>query len=260
MFGKNDDKPKERVIYQARSNMILGCKKAILGFILLILVMTVSGPIIQFIGRMQVYLISQINLPLTRYTAIAVFVLTCAMIPLVKIKSAIKDVYNRSEGENAKVLTTYNEAFSGNKVISGYNLYDLKESQFKNLVNTVFGLKMKITQHVSWLSPLMHIIVSIGIALVIGLGSYYIVKGELSAGQFVSFITALIMLYTPIKGLGNNAKNISTCLCAMERVVSKLEKIPAIQDSEGAIDFPDFKDKIEFKDIKFSYIKERIGW
>ena len=186
---------------------------------------------------------------------IAVAVLTCAMIPLVKIKSAIKDVYNRSEGENAKVLTTYNEAFSGNKVISGYNLYDLKENQFKKLVNTVFGLKMKITQHVSWLSPLMHIIVSIGIALVIGLGSYFIVRGELSAGQFVSFITALIMLYTPIKGLGNNAKNISTCLCAMERVVSKLEKIPAIKDSEGAIDFPDFKDKIEFKDIKFSYVK-----
>ena len=186
---------------------------------------------------------------------IAVAVLTCAMIPLVKIKSAIKDVYNRSEGENAKVLTTYNEAFSGNKVISGYNLYDLKENQFKKLVNTVFGLKMKITQHVSWLSPLMHIIVSIGIALVIGLGSYFIVKGELSAGQFVSFITALIMLYTPIKGLGNNAKNISTCLCAMERVVSKLEKIPAIKDSEGAIDFPEFKDKIEFKDIKFSYVK-----
>ncbi len=186
---------------------------------------------------------------------IAVAVLTCAMIPLVKIKSAIKDVYNRSEGENAKVLTTYNEAFSGNKVISGYNLYDFKENQFKKLVNTVFGLKMKITQHVSWLSPLMHIIVSIGIALVIGLGSYFIVKGELSAGQFVSFITALIMLYTPIKGLGNNAKNISTCLCAMERVVSKLEKIPAIKDSEGAINFPDFKDKIEFKDIKFSYVK-----
>lgn len=186
---------------------------------------------------------------------IAVLVLTCAMIPLVKIKSAIKDIYNRSEGENAKVLTTYNEAFSGNKVISGYNLYDLKEGQFKKLVNIVFGLKMKITQHVGWLSPMMHIIVSVGIAVVIGLGSYFIVKGQLSAGQFVSFITALIMLYTPIKGLGNNAKNISTCLCAMERVVSKLEKIPAIKDSEGAINFPDFKDKIEFKDIKFSYIK-----
>ena len=186
---------------------------------------------------------------------IAVTVLSCAMVPLLKIKSTIKDVYNRSEGENAKVLTTYNEAFAGNKVISGYNLYDLKQNQFEKLINTVFGLRMKITQHVGWLSPMMHIIVSVGIALVIGLGSFFIVKGQLSTGQFVSFITALIMLYTPIKGLGNNAKNMTTCLCAMERVVSKLEKIPAIKDCENAVDFPDFKDKIEFKDIKFSYIK-----
>lgn len=186
---------------------------------------------------------------------IAVFVLACAMLPLMKIKSAIKDVYNLSEGENAKVLTTYNEAFSGHKVISGYNLYDLKQKQFEKLVDIVFGLKMKITRHVAWLSPLMHVIVSIGIALVIGLGSYFIAKSELTPGQFVSFITALIMLYNPIKGLGNNAKNISTCLCAMERVVSKLEKIPSIKDCENAVDFPDFKDKIEFKNIKFSYVK-----
>ena len=55
---------------------------------------------------------------------IAVFVLACAMIPLMKMKSAIKGVYNKSEGENAKVLTTYNEAFAGNKIIAAYNLYD----------------------------------------------------------------------------------------------------------------------------------------
>jgi len=186
---------------------------------------------------------------------IAVFVLSCAMVPLMKIKSAIKSIYNRSEGENAKILTTYNEAFAGHKVISAYNLYDLKQKQFEKQSYNVFGLRIKITQHTAWLSPLMHIIVSVGIAAVIGIGSYMIVKNKLSAGQFVSFITALIMLYTPIKGLGNNAKNMSTCLCAIERVVSKLEQVPAVVDYDGAIDFPEFKDKISFKDIKFSYIK-----
>mgnify|MGYP002623865440 CR=1 FL=1 len=186
---------------------------------------------------------------------IAVFVLSIAMIPLMKIKSAIKDIYNRSEGENANVLTTFNEAFAGHNVISGYNLYELKQNQFKTLTGRVFGLKMKISQHVGWLSPMMHVIVSIGIAAVIGLGSYLIAKNQLTAGQFVSFITALIMLYTPVKGLGNNAKGISTCLCAMERVVSKLEKIPGIIDSEDATDFPEFSDKISFKNIKFSYVK-----
>ena len=188
---------------------------------------------------------------------IAVIALSCAMIPLMKMKSTIKGVYNKSEGENAKVLTTYNEAFAGNKIIAAYNLYDLKKSQFNKLVNTVFGLRIKITQHVGWLSPLMHIIVSCGIGAVIGLGSYLIVQGKLTAGQFVSFITALIMLYTPIKGLGNNAKSMTTCLCAMERVVSKLDKKSGIIDKPDAINFPDFKDKITFEDINFEYKKDK---
>lgn len=188
---------------------------------------------------------------------IAVIALTCAMIPLMKMKSTIKGVYNKSEGENAKVLTTYNEAFAGNKIIAAYNLYDLKKSQFNKLVNTVFGLRIKITQHIGWLSPLMHIIVSCGIGAVIGLGSYLIVQGKLTAGQFVSFITALIMLYTPIKGLGNNAKSMTTCLCAMERVVSKLDKKSGIIDKPNAINFPDFKDKITFEDINFEYKKDK---
>ena len=188
---------------------------------------------------------------------IAVIALTCAMIPLMKMKSTIKGVYNKSEGENAKVLTTYNEAFAGNKIIAAYNLYDLKKSQFNKLVNTVFGLRIKITQHIGWLSPLMHIIVSCGIGAVIGLGSYLIVQGKLTAGQFVSFITALIMLYTPIKGLGNNAKSMTTCLCAMERVVSKLDKKSGIIDKPDAINFPDLKDKITFEDINFEYKKDK---
>ncbi len=188
---------------------------------------------------------------------IAVIALSCAMIPLMNMKSTIKGVYNKSEGENAKVLTTYNEAFAGNKIIAAYNLYDLKKSQFNKLVNTVFGLRIKITQHIGWLSPLMHIIVSCGIGAVIGLGSYLIVQGKLTAGQFVSFITALIMLYTPIKGLGNNAKSMTTCLCAMERVVSKLDKKSGIIDKPDAINFPDFKDKITFENINFEYKKDK---
>lgn len=188
---------------------------------------------------------------------IAVIALSCAMIPLMKMKSTIKGVYNKSEGENAKVLTTYNEAFAGNKIIAAYNLYDLKKSQFNKLVNTVFGLRIKITQHIGWLSPLMHIIVSCGIGAVIGLGSYLIVQGKLTAGQFVSFITALIMLYTPIKGLGNNAKSMTTCLCAMERVVAKLDKKSGIIDKPDAINFPEFKDKITFENINFEYKKDK---
>ncbi|MEE1157044.1 MAG: PH domain-containing protein [Methanobrevibacter sp.] len=80
MFGKKDNQSNERVIYKTKPNLIFGCKKAIIGIVLLIFVLSISGYIIQFIGKMQVYLISQIKLPLTRYTAIAVFVVILVII------------------------------------------------------------------------------------------------------------------------------------------------------------------------------------
>ncbi|MBR3139481.1 MAG: PH domain-containing protein [Methanobrevibacter sp.] len=80
LFNRNDSRANERILYKTKPNMILGCKKAIYGFVLLAIVLIVSPMAIQFIGKMQVYLISQIKLPLTRYTAIAFFVVILIII------------------------------------------------------------------------------------------------------------------------------------------------------------------------------------
>ena len=80
LFNKNDDASRDRIIYQTKPNMILGCKKAIYGFILLALVFFISPIAIQFVGEMQVYLISYVKLSLTRYTAIAFFVIILIII------------------------------------------------------------------------------------------------------------------------------------------------------------------------------------
>lgn len=74
MFNKNDDRTNEKILYQSKPNMILGCKKAIYGIILLVVILLVSPTAIKFIGEMQVYLISYVKVSLTRYAAIALFV------------------------------------------------------------------------------------------------------------------------------------------------------------------------------------------
>ena len=74
LFGKNDGKANERILYKTKPNMILGCKKAIYGVILLLIILTISPMVIRFIGQMQVYMISQVKLSLTKYVAIAFFV------------------------------------------------------------------------------------------------------------------------------------------------------------------------------------------
>ena len=74
LFDKNDDMSNERILYKAKPNMLFGCKKAVYGVVLLAIVLMLSPSVIKFIGEMQVYLISRINLPLTRYAAIAFFI------------------------------------------------------------------------------------------------------------------------------------------------------------------------------------------
>lgn len=75
LFNNNDGRTTDRIIYQTKPNMLLGCKKAILGVILLIIVLSVSSMAVKFIGKMQVYMISYIKMPLTSYVAIAFFVI-----------------------------------------------------------------------------------------------------------------------------------------------------------------------------------------
>lgn len=188
---------------------------------------------------------------------IAIIVLICAVIPLTKMRELIKSITSKSESAGGRIITAYNEAFAGNKVVTAYNLYEHQNKAFDKDLDIQFGLGMKITQKTGWLSPMMHIMVSVGIAAVIGLGSYMIVKGTITSGNFVSFITALIMLYTPIKLLGNNAKNMQNALLALERVIKQLDAVPRIKNKPDAKVLKGLNDSIEFRDVKFEYKKNK---
>ena len=186
---------------------------------------------------------------------IAICMLGLAIIPLSKVKNRIKSVTNKSESENAVVITSYNEAYNGSKVIKAYNLYNIQNSKFTKQLDNLFRLRIKITQRTGSISPLMHVIVSVGIGLAIGYGSHLIQTGTISSGNFVSFITALIMLYTPVKGLGGNVKGMQTAMLALERVMKNLDAKPYIVDKPDALTFAGLKNNIVFDDVSFEYKK-----
>ncbi len=114
---------------------------------------------------------------------------------------------------------------------------------------------MKITQKTGSVSPIMHFIVSIGIGFTIGYGSYLIQEGTITGGNFVSFIAALIMLYTPLKSLGNNMKSVQMSLLALERVTGKLDAPEYIVDKPDAKVFSGLEQDIGFENISFEYKK-----
>lgn len=186
---------------------------------------------------------------------IASIVLGCAFAPLANIRKRIKSVMDQSVMAGSAVITAYNESFAGNKTIISYNLAPQQEKKFNFILDNIFNLKIKMIQRTSWLSPMMHVIVSIGIGLAIGYGSHLILTKQITSGNFVSFITALIMLYTPIKNLGNNFNAVQFSFMAIERVFGLLSQRPGIVDKPGATKLETISNGFQFENVNFEYIK-----
>ena len=164
---------------------------------------------------------------------VATLILLGALFPLTRVRKKIKGLMDKSVFSGSAVMTHFNETYSGNRIISSYNLYEYQNKRFCDTLDSVFSIGMKMVQRTGMLSPLMHFIVSFGIAAVIWLGSYLIVTAQITSGSFVSFIAALIMLYNPIKSIGNNFNSVQMALMAMERVFTNLEKVPEIMNCKN---------------------------
>ena len=188
---------------------------------------------------------------------VAVVVLGLALYPLTTVKKRIKSIMDKSVFSGSNVVTHFNETFNGNRIISSYNLYDYQTRKFKETLQQCFKLGIKMTQRTGIMSPMMHFIVSVGIAAVIWLGSYLIVTHTITPGNFVSFIAALIMLYTPIKAIGNNYNAVQTALMAMDRVFELLDGKPDIVSKKDAIKLKGVKKGIEYRDVCFEYEKDK---
>lgn len=187
---------------------------------------------------------------------ICVTVLVGALLPMTTLKKKVNSVFSKSIIADSALLTAYNESYAGNKTISAYNLEQYQEEKFSGVLDSVFKLKIKLVQKTRWVTPVMHIVLSFGIGLAIWFGSYLILNGTITSGSFVSFLAALIMLYTPMKSMGSTYNSVLMSFLAIERVFEVLDSVPAIKDKPNPIQMPAVHKNIEFKNVSFEYLKD----
>lgn len=188
---------------------------------------------------------------------IAIAVLGLFVYPMTIVRRKMKEILNKTVTSASLLMTIYNETFSGNKTIRSFTLEDQLSRKFYAATDYLFYLAMKMVKSTNWLSPLMHIIMSIGVALVIGAGSYLIVSGRITSGNFVAFIAALMMLYTPLKSVGNNYIAIQNSFLAIDRIFEILDLQPKIKDTDTAKELKTIQKDICFDHVHFEYVPGR---
>ncbi len=189
--------------------------------------------------------------------AIAVAVLGLFIYPMYIVRKKMKAILAKTVVNLSSIMTAYNETFAGNRTIRSFTLEEEFKRRFYKITDVTFALAMKMVKSTNWLSPLMHIIMSIGVAFVIGFGSYLIVTGRITSGNFVAFTAALIMLYKPLKSVGNYYISIQNSFIAIDRIFEILDLQPQLKDRENPATLTEIRKGITFDNVCFAYVPGR---
>lgn len=211
---------------------------------------TMTTSVFGALGLIAVMLYSSWQL-----ATVGVVVLCAAFLPVAFIRKIIKKTSNKDMVISGNIRTNMNETYSGNKIMTAYCLQDRQKHLFETEIDNSFNVAMHLIKRSGWMSPLMYLIASFGIAFVLGFGTNLIISGKITAGSFASFVTSLLLLYKPVKTLGTTLTSIQTIFVAMGRVFELFDIKPEIKETEHPVSFDGLKNDIVFDNVYFEYIE-----
>ncbi|MCA1905380.1 MAG: lipid A export permease/ATP-binding protein MsbA [Desulfarculus sp.] len=183
----------------------------------------------------------------------AVGVFPICAIPLVKFGRRLRKISHRSQETMADVSVLLHETISGARIVKGFCREQHEIERFSREAFRLFVLRMKDVSTRAISSPLMEFLGGIAIAGILFYGGWQVIEGRSTPGTFFSFLTALIMLYEPVKHLSGLNNEIQNGLASASRVYAVLDTKPEILDRPDAIELPRLSREIEFRGVGFSY-------
>ena len=176
-----------------------------------------------------------------------------AALPIAMISERLRKVAKRTQHELGDMTSLLSENLSGVRLIKTYRLEDYAAEKVHGSFEQVFSLKMKAVRNRARLDPLLEALGGLAVAGVIAFAYWRIASGISTVGDFMGFITALLMAAQPIRALGNLTGRIQEGMAAAERLYGLLDEKPSIVDAPGAKPLAIDKGGIKFEHVSFAY-------
>ncbi|MEE8588093.1 MAG: ABC transporter transmembrane domain-containing protein [Sulfurimonadaceae bacterium] len=181
----------------------------------------------------------------------ALVVLPAVIYPLILIAKRLKKLSHRSQEKNADVMIRLTEVFNNNEIIKAHATEAFELERFSKENWHFFKLNMKAVYTNELVSPLLEVIAVFGLAAVIYMGGQQVYDEKITVGEFTAFLTAVGLVFQPIRRIGSIYGKIQDALAASERVFAVLDQKNEIVDGELILDQP--IEKIAFKGVNLFY-------
>jgi len=184
---------------------------------------------------------------------IAIFVMPAAFFPVVEFGRRVRRFSTRSQESMGDLNAFLHETFAGNKIVKAFGMEPYEKQNFYKKNQKVFRFEVKSIRARALTSPVMEIFGGIGVALVIWYGGYGVINGTSTPGTFFSFMTAVMLLYPPVKKLSKLNNTVQQGLAAADRIFEILETESDIQEPAAPVELPRQIHRIAFENISFAY-------
>ncbi len=179
--------------------------------------------------------------------------LPAAAVPIVKFGRAFRRISTKMQEETAEVSNIMHESITGAPVVKAFAMEQYETRRFSAQVLKLFNTIMEDARYRRIQHPLMEVIGGIGMAMIVWFGGKEVIAGNSTPGTFFSFLTALVMIYEPIKAVSKINSAVQQGMAAAVRVFRILDQQPDIVNKADSIDLPPFHNDIRLKDVQFSY-------
>ena len=159
----------------------------------------------------------------------------------------------RGQERMGDMVSVMEESLSGVKAVKSYNAFSYIRNKFRTINAEMSNILISMARKQQLASPMSEFLGITAISVVLVFGGSLVQSGALMASGFVAYIAAFSQLTRPLRAFIDQFANINQGIAAGERVFSIMDAQSTVQDKADAVEMKEFKDKIEFRSVGFSY-------
>ncbi len=188
-----------------------------------------------------------------RLAFVSLIFIPMAAVPITVFGKKFRRISTNYQKHMGVSTSQLHETISGTRIVKAFCMEKYEKSRFATTMQKLFDILMSETRVRCLSHPMVEFLGGIGMALIIWFGGMQVLKGESTPGTFMSFLTALIMLYEPVKGVSKINSTIQSGMASAVRIFTLLDIKPDISEKKGATKLQPFSESIHFKNITFAY-------
>jgi subfamily B ATP-binding cassette protein MsbA len=188
-----------------------------------------------------------------QFTLIALSIMPVLFAVMRYYSTRIKAATRRARKKEGEIASVVQETISSIRIVQAFTREEHEQVRFDQHNQASRDANMDAIHMQSRFTPLVDILMTLGMVLIVWYGAHRIQDGQLTLGALLVFLTYLRNLYQPVKQLAKLANVISKASASAERIVEILDTSPQVRDEPGAREAPALRGAVTFEHVSFSY-------